>query len=147
MFYVSIVDNPCLLPDRPELLKSVDPVIDVDKLEFKLKLYGYCPHRTAYLCDGFRNGFDPGYRGPIISTTCENMASARFRPHIMRDLINTELAAGRFLGPFQTQPFKFMHINAIGFVPKKEPNKYRLIVDLSRPAGLSVNYFIPRSHS
>ena len=40
-----------------------------------------------------------------------------------------------------------MRINPIGLVPKKKPNEFRLITDLSQPSGMSVNEFIPQSES
>ncbi|KAM4016896.1 uncharacterized protein ACNLHF_003047 [Anomaloglossus baeobatrachus] len=42
-------------------------------------------------------------------------------------------------GPFQDPPFSNLRISPLGVVPKKEPNKFRLIHHLSYPAGLSVN--------
>ncbi len=47
---------------------------------------------------------------------------------------------GFTLGPFPLADFPEVHTSRIGVIPKKhQPGKYRLIVDLSSPAGRSVN--------
>ena len=65
----------------------------------------------------------------------------------MQTLIQNEVDKGRFLGPFQEKPFTNTRINPIGFVPKKTPNSYRLISDLSQPKTNSVNDSSPPSAS
>ena len=45
-------------------LKSIVTLVDAHKLESLLKQADYCPKKTAYLVNGFRYGFDIGYRGP-----------------------------------------------------------------------------------
>ena len=62
----------------------------------------------------------------------------------MGDIINTELQKGRFLGPFAMKPLPIFRINPIGFIPKKTPNSFRLITNLSQPSGTSVNDGIPQ---
>ena len=129
----------------PGLDKSVPPVIDVDRFENLLQHYGYDPERTSYLVDGFRNGFDIGFAKPICGSSASNSAAVKCRPHILKELIDKELKHGRFLGPFQHPPFDRVHINPLNFVPKKAPNQFRLIDNLSLPEGASVNEGIPRS--
>ena len=65
----------------------------------------------------------------------------------MSNLLQKEVEKGRILGPFRSPPFPNLSINAIGFVPKKLPNEFRMIVDLSQPEELSVNAHIPRVES
>ena len=57
--------------------------------------------------------------------------SAQQRPQVLAPLVQKEVNNGRFLGPFTAPPLSPMRINPIGFVPKKTPNQYRLIVDKS----------------
>ena len=45
-------------------------------------------------------------------------------------------------GPFTSPPLQHFRTSPIGVVPKKEPNKFRMITDLSSPRGLSINDFI-----
>lgn len=57
----------------------------------------------------------------------------------------TELEAGRLLGPLPSQSAPRVHISPMGLVPKPhQPDRFRLIVDLSHPSGRSVNDGINR---
>ncbi|KAM3940651.1 uncharacterized protein RB166_000605 [Leptodactylus fuscus] len=42
-------------------------------------------------------------------------------------------------GPFSVPPWPHLRVSPLGVVPKREPNKFRLIHHLSFPAGASVN--------
>ena len=50
---------------------------------------------------------------------------------------------GRVLGPFPLSLLGDVQISPLGVVPKKGPNRWRLILDLSSPEGHSVNDGIP----
>ena len=51
-----------------------------------------------------------------------------------------EVSLGRVLGPFPSPPLLDLHVSSFGVIPKRgQPGKWRLIVDLSSPGGLSVN--------
>ncbi len=68
-----------------------------------------------------------------------NMSSASERPSVIDEFVATELAAGRIFGPVEAI-HSSLHINRFGLVPKGHGSgKWRLIVDLSFPAGGSVN--------
>jgi hypothetical protein len=106
-------------------------------------LHGYNKHLRDFLLQGFEYGFRVGFSGPkdiVISknhkSACENVAACS-------ELINIELRASRLAGPFVSSPFSHYHISPIGLVPKKDIGKFRLIHDLSFPAGSSVNDGIP----
>ena len=45
-------------------------------------------------------------------------------------------------GPFRVPPLVNLKVSLLGVVPKKEPNKFRLIHHLSYPKGASFNYGI-----
>ena len=45
-------------------------------------------------------------------------------------------------GLFTSPPLQHFRTSSIGVVPKKEPNKFCMITDLSSPRGLSINDFI-----
>ncbi len=54
--------------------------------------------------------------------------------------MSIEVAAGRILGPVEPDSSHSIHINCFGLVLKGHtPGKWKLIVDLSFPAGGSVN--------
>ena len=59
---------------------------------------------------------------------------------MITEYIREEAAAGLFLGPIVEDQAQFVHISKFGVIPKGHvPGKWRLITDLSSPAGLSVN--------
>ena len=87
--------------------------------------------------DGFRVGFD--YARSCRSAS-RNMASTGVQAQVIRDYLATECTAGRVMGPFSPSWFTVpVQISSIRVVPKKTPGKWRLIVDLSKPEGASVN--------
>ena len=68
------------------------------------------------------------------------MQSAEVRPSVITDFLSAELRAGRVLGPVDPNIAKAIQVNRFGLAPKgHQPDKWGLIVDLSYPAGRSVN--------
>ncbi len=68
------------------------------------------------------------------------MQSADVRPEVIRNFLASELAAGRVLGPLGPDVVEQVQVNRFGLVLKgHQSGKWRLIVDLSFPRGLSVN--------
>ena len=79
---------------------------------------------------GFCIGVDPTKQ---IQSAPSNMVLVSQRPAIVDEYIAEEVANGRLVPETATQ------INPIGIIPKKNrPNKFRMIVNLSAPIGLSV---------
>ena len=58
---------------------------------------------------------------------------------MVEEYIYKEREAGRLLGPFQPSAFPEVHVNPIGIIPKSEPGKQRLVVEMSSPEGASIN--------
>lgn len=70
------------------------------------------------------------------------MQSASEHPEVVARYLREEVEAGRVLGPFSKAEAvaASWHISKFGVIPKRhKENKWRLIVDLSRPEGGSVN--------
>lgn len=89
------------------------------------------------LLQGFRLGFNPGFS---LRSAKKNKASAYQHPEIVDAYLANEVALGRVAGPFHSPPLPNLHINSFGVIPKKgQPNKWRLILDMSSPLGSSVN--------
>ena len=54
--------------------------------------------------------------------------------------MSREIHLGRVAGPFPRPPLPALHVSRFSVIPKRRrPGKWRLIVDLSHPAGNSVN--------
>lgn len=91
---------------------------------------------------GVRIGFQNA-RTPLISS---NHFSAISNPEPVATELERELSLNRKAGPFLTPPFSNFVGSPMGAIPKKhsQPVKWRIINDLSWPAGQSINDFIPK---
>lgn len=101
---------------------------------------------AQYVSEGIRAGFRIGFnyhqaqcrRGP------GNMKSVRYHEEVVDKYIGTECEHKRLLGPLKWSDFPHVQVSPFGVIPKSEPRKWRLIFDLSSPAGGSVNDGINR---
>jgi hypothetical protein len=126
------------LPSKPPLEHLPLPTpIRVDRLAAALE--GYDEEIVAFLVNGFTHGFDLGYVGTPNSVFVHNPPSVSVRPSEMKDYIDKERSAGRIAGPFDTPPFSCFQMSPLGIVPKKNPSEFRIIHNLSFPAGTSIN--------
>ena len=132
------------------LTQIVTPV-NANRLEFMLHKSGYDEVETAFLVDGFHNGFDLGYCGPTKRQDRSknipfiNGIGDKF---VLWEKVMKEVQAKRYAGPFVKPPFKYYVQSPIGLVPKAG-NKTRQIFHLSYDFGKeenqkSINHFIPR---
>ena len=71
------------------------------------------------------------------------MHSACSHPEMGDDYLLRELKHGAIVGPFKALPSPSLHINRYGLIFNSEQNQWMMIIDLSFPAGTSVNDFIP----
>ena len=68
------------------------------------------------------------------------MLSACTHAEVVNEYLHTEISLGRVAGPFPSEAIQNGHISRFGVIPNNhQPNKWRLIVDLSYPTGHSVN--------
>ncbi|CEL58537.1 hypothetical protein RSOLAG1IB_12143 [Rhizoctonia solani AG-1 IB] len=88
---------------------------------------------------GLRDGFRIGAAGPVTKTFIpNNHGSARSNPHVIREHICTELATGRYCGPFDKDTLEQIigpfSAAPLGVVDKPStPGKFRIIQDFSYP--------------
>ena len=112
-------------------------------------LADYDVSKSQKLLKGFTEGF------VIPSTIMEdplklnyvNHRSANLNESIIQSKLNAELEKGRISGPYKKPPLENMIFSPLGLVPKKTPNEFRLIHDLSFPKGESVNSHIDKASS
>ena len=124
-----------MTPVKPDILKQL------------LDEAGYDPKKTAYLVDGFRNGFSIKYSKKVEG--CRFAPNLKIRVGSKFELwrkIMTEIQAGRYAGPYEEPPFKDFIQSPVGLVPKDKGKKTRLIFHLSYPknGNSSVNAGIPK---
>ena len=73
-----------------------------------------------------------------------NARSVIDNPQVIRQLVKDEHEKGRVIGPFDLPPFDRFHTSPLSLKAKKEPGKFRLVLDLAYPYDqTSVNYNIP----
>ena len=89
------------------------------------------------LAEGFHIGYD--YTHSCRSAT-QNMTSALQNPQPVKEYLEAEVQAGRVIGPLAQGEVQPLQISRFDVIPKSgQPGKWRLILDLSHPDGLSVN--------
>lgn len=101
-----------------------------------------------FFISGITQGFRLGFNNPLSSlkSARNNLDGALQHPAIVEEYIAEEITQHRVVGPFSKSAVPRAHISRFGVIPKRHtPNKWRLIVDLSHPAGHSVNDGIPKS--
>lgn len=99
------------------------------------------PDREAaeFLSSGFRDGFRIPCSNSGAVSDLRNLSSVLAHPEIVSEKLGKEVQLGRMAGPFLSPPIVGLRVSPLGLVPKKEPNKFRLIHHLSYPVGESVN--------
>ena len=126
-------------------ITTIVTLINTEVLEEKLLISGYDKEKTEHLVQGFRNGFDIGYRGP--EDRKHTSANIPLRLGTKVDLWNKlmkEVEHKRVAGPFKEIPFETYMQSPIGLVPKAD-NQLRMIFHLSYDFGTeeeaqSLNY-------
>ena len=96
---------------------------------------------------GVTSGFRIGFSRPpnCLLSSKRNLDCALQHPSVVDQYLSEELSHRRVAGPFNTSVIPCAHISRFGVIPKNhQPNKWRLIVDLSHPTGRSVNDGIPK---
>ena len=101
---------------------------------------------ARYVCDGIREGFRIGYNygGTRCLSSSGNMKSVEEHSEVVEEYIQGERVARRLLGPFPRGKWPDLHVSPMGVIPKSEPGRWRIIVDLSSPEGGSVNDGVSR---
>ena len=135
-------------------LTEITTPIKIDKYQEYLIRTKFDRDKSKYLIEGFRQGFDIGYRGPMMRQ--DNAANIPLRIGTSQDVwdkLNKEVLMNRYAGPFKKIPYKYYMQSPIGLVPKSG-NKMRLIFHLSYNFGSSdsedkqsLNYFTPKEWS
>ena len=100
---------------------------------------------ASYILNGIAKGFHIGAdRAVHLVPGHRNMLSVQQQPQLVASQIREETVVGRVLGPLPPHLANLTQTSPIGLIPKPhQPGKWRLIVDLSSPAGHSVNDAIP----
>ena len=131
-------------------LTNIYTPVNADRLESLLNETHYDHNKTRTIVNGFRNGFDLGYRGPKkLQQKSPNLKFVIGNQTELWNKVMDEVKLKRFAGPFDTIPYKYFIQSPIGLVPKEGGKKTRLIFHLSYPRNsddsVSVNNQTPES--
>ena len=115
---------------------------------WQARLMGY-PNRllVTFFISGLTQGFRIGFNQlPVmLKSARKNLDGALRHPEVVDEYLTAEIAHHRVAGPFIKTTVPKAHVSRFGVIPKNHnPNKWRLIVDLSHPTGHSVNDGIPK---
>ena len=69
----------------------------------------------------------------------KSLQSAALHASVVDEYLQEEVAAGRVIDPLPQEVAPVLWISRFGVIPKSQPGKWWLIVDLSSPEGRSVN--------
>ena len=120
----------------------------LDRLLIETK---YDNGKRRRLVNGFKFGFDHGYRGTHnIQQTAPNLKFTIGNELELWNKVMKEVELKRYAGPFEKIPFDNYIQSPIGLVPKDGGKKTRLIFHLSYPRtgnGISVNGSTPKELS
>ena len=128
----------------PPLLNPQNNPSPIRSYRLERLLLGYDIVKSSRLVRGICFGFKIPYKGPSRCVSFNNHRSTINFNSALIDKLNSELDKGRMAGPFQECPLNNFHASPLGIIPKKEPNQFRLIHDLSHGDELSVNYHIDK---
>ena len=104
---------------NPELQEIPPPLTDRLPV-WRLAITGHPNQAFAcYVLNGIEHGFriSFGHATPL-SSSAQNMPSARAHPAVITDYITAELAGGRMPGLFPPDQISGVHVNRMGVVPK-----------------------------
>ena len=118
-------------------LNIVHKFVNLSRFEELLRGYPN-PDLVHFVLNGFKHGFNLGFRGTINEEPLRNNKTARDNPSLVSAAIAKELERGHTAGPFVSPPFEHCHVSPLGAAPKPD-GSCRLILDLSQPSGDSVN--------
>ena len=96
--------------------------------------------------DGFKYGFYINHNAPRHPFDSKNLKSVLSNPEGAQLKIESEIIAGRIVGPFDTRPISNLRCSPIGLIPKTMGG-IRLITHLSYPPANSVNDFIDEHYT
>ena len=100
---------------------------------------------VQFVLEGISKGFHIGFVALLssLNSARSNLHSAFEHPEVVTDYLCPEVSLGRVVGPFPLHAVPHVHVSRFGVIPKRQPGKWKPIVDLSYSKGHSVNDGFP----
>ena len=116
----------------------------VSQLDVRQWRHLLAPYQFSRVCDYIEFGFPLSlkYEDFKYNTIVDNHPSASQFPQAVNEYLQTEISYNAIVGPFDSPPFKKLHVTPMMTRPKPDGSR-RIIVDMSWPQGESVNSHIP----
>ena len=120
-------------------VREVSP-LNFELFEANLTLYPDMA-KANFVLQGIKEGFRLGCDKPVtLKSGRRNKLSAYQHSGVIDAYFANEVKLGCVVGPFDAPPVQDLYVSSFGVIPKKgQPDKWRLIVDLSSPQGHSIN--------
>ena len=131
----------------PSTATAVNTPLNVKNWQEALSDHPNRPLVEFFLC-GISQGFRIGFKqlANSLKSSKRNLSCALQHPETVEKYLTEEIAMGRVAGPFNQSLVPHAHVSRFGVIPKNhQPDKWRLIVDLSHPSSGSINSGIPKS--
>ena len=130
---------------QPSLPEHITDIVTPVRIAFWRENLKHHPDQqfAHFILSGLENGFPIGFDASSrLKIASGNLTSAEAHPGVVSAYIQDELLHGQLghVGPLEAAKQLNIQLNPLGAIPKKgKPGKWRLIMDLSSPKGLSVN--------
>ena len=99
---------------------------------------------VKFFLESISNGFHIGFNSTNLQSARKNLISATVHLDVVDTYLQHELSLGWISGPYPTSACPDVHVSRFGVIPKHhQPDKWRLIIDLSYPPDCSINDGIP----
>ena len=103
---------------------------------------------VAALVSGMQHGYRIGLQeAPQCRTSTASTPSAREHAEVVDQYFQAQVSKGYMAGPFPSSECSGVVASSIAVIPKKDPGKFRIIVDMSSPKKASINDNIRRQHT
>lgn len=114
--------------------------ISLDRLQHELHHHPN-PDKVAYVVQGLQCSFHLSLNHSItFKSASGNMSSVHLNTQVIDNYLQSKVQMGRVAGPFPQPPLPSHRVSCFGIIPKHNQSyKLHLILDLSSPAGHSVN--------
>ena len=141
------MENTHILQNTNYNIQDIQTPVKVENLKKLLLESGYPERERNFLLQGFGQGFDINYTGPLNrQDSSRNLPFTVGNKTELWNKVMKEVGEKRYARPFSSIPFKNYVQSPIGLVPKRE-NQMRLIFHLSFDfkKNKSVSHHTPRT--